>query len=173
VYVVCFNNFIFILSVVVKLCHVKLLSYIDYRSIAGWLVLVCIVGVDLLPSWAMWQTDTPRTSVTVVCISCTQCSIKIRTPWQSPICIDLLLTQPKYLTTMKILCTNFTQLNSVSVSKTAEQIEILFGVNTLGGPRNIVLDWGLNPHSEGRGWGGGSMQPSPNCFGLLLFTHPF
>jgi len=30
-------------------------------------------------------------------------------------------------------------------AQTAEQIKILFGVNTPGGPRNIVLDEGLDP----------------------------
>jgi len=30
-------------------------------------------------------------------------------------------------------------------AKTAEQIKILFRVDTLGGPRNIVLDGGLDP----------------------------
>jgi len=30
-------------------------------------------------------------------------------------------------------------------AKTAGQIMILFGVNTLGSPRNIVLDGGLDP----------------------------
>jgi len=30
-------------------------------------------------------------------------------------------------------------------AKTAEQMKMLFGVNTLGGPRNIVLDGGPDP----------------------------
>jgi len=30
-------------------------------------------------------------------------------------------------------------------AKTAEQMKIVFGVNTVGGPRNIVLDRGLDP----------------------------
>jgi len=34
---------------------------------------------------------------------------------------------------------------------TAEQIEILFGVNTLGVPRNIVLDGGPDPSPTTRG----------------------
>jgi len=36
-------------------------------------------------------------------------------------------------------------------AKTAEQIKILFGVNTLGGPRNIVLDGGSDPPLRGGG----------------------
>jgi len=37
-------------------------------------------------------------------------------------------------------------------AKTAEQIKILFGVNTLGCPRNTVLDGGSDPPLR-RGWG--------------------
>jgi len=34
----------------------------------------------------------------------------------------------------------------------AEQIKMLFGMNTKGGPWNIVLDVGLDPHKKrGRG----------------------
>jgi len=33
--------------------------------------------------------------------------------------------------------------------KTAARIEVLFGVETLGDPRNIVLDGGLQPRGEG------------------------
>jgi len=54
-------------------------------------------------------------------------------------------------------------------AKTTEQIKILFGVKTLGGPINIVLDGGPDPdppHSDGVG---DSMQPLPNYFGLLLY----
>jgi len=36
-------------------------------------------------------------------------------------------------------------------AKTAEQIKILFGVNTPEGPRNILLDGVLIPHIEGEG----------------------
>jgi len=36
-------------------------------------------------------------------------------------------------------------------AKTAEQIKILFGINTLGGPRNIVLDGRPKPQNDGRG----------------------
>jgi len=64
----------------------------------------------------------------------------------------------------------------------AEQIEVVFGVKTLGGRRNIVLDGGLDPHAakehrvrrgsrSPRGEGEGeahSMQPLPSYFGLLL-----
>jgi len=42
---------------------------------------------------------------------------------------------------------------------------MLIGVGTLGGPWNIVLHGGSDPHSEREG---DSMQPSPNYFGLLL-----
>jgi len=34
-------------------------------------------------------------------------------------------------------------------AKTAELINILFGVNTLGGTRNAVLDGGLDPTQRG------------------------
>jgi len=36
-------------------------------------------------------------------------------------------------------------LTGIHCAKTAEQIKILFGVNTLGGPMNIVLDEGFDP----------------------------
>jgi len=45
-------------------------------------------------------------------------------------------------------CLSVTRLNSAS-HKTAEQIEILFGGNTFGGPGNIVLDRGSDPPTEG------------------------
>jgi len=48
---------------------------------------------------------------------------------------------------------------------TAEQIKVLFGVNTFGGPRNIVLNGGPDPSQRGEG---DSMQLSPNYFGLLF-----
>jgi len=51
-------------------------------------------------------------------------------------------------------------------AKTAEQIR--FGVNTFGGPRNIVLDGGPDPPQRGEE---DSMQPSPNYFGLLFRGH--
>jgi len=44
---------------------------------------------------------------------------------------------------------------------------LLFEVNNLGGPRNIVLDRGPDPPQRGQG---DSMQLSPNYFGLLLRT---
>jgi len=47
----------------------------------------------------------------------------------------------------------------------AEQIKVLFGMNTFGGPRNIVFDWGPDPLQQGEV---DSMQPLPNYFGLLL-----
>jgi len=34
-------------------------------------------------------------------------------------------------------------------AKTAERIEVLFAVKTLGGPRNVGLDGGPDPNSEG------------------------
>jgi len=80
-------------------------------------------------------------------------------------------------------------------TKTADQIKMLFGVNTPGGPSNIVWDGGPDPTTE-RGhvtyfwilgplasqerrklespghalWAVHSMQPSPNHFGFLLST---
>jgi len=36
-----------------------------------------------------------------------------------------------------------------TVQKMAEQIKMLFGINTLGSPWNIVLKVGLDPHREG------------------------
>jgi len=36
-------------------------------------------------------------------------------------------------------------------AKTAEQIKILFGANTLEGPRNVVLDGGDDPPRRGGG----------------------
>jgi len=44
------------------------------------------------------------------------------------------------------LSRGFTQLR---FAKTAERIEILFGVKTFGGSRNIVLDGGLDPSQLG------------------------
>jgi len=43
-------------------------------------------------------------------------------------------------------------------AKTAEQIKTLFVVNTLGGPRNIVLDGGFDP-----------LQPGDAAFAKLLW----
>jgi len=40
---------------------------------------------------------------------------------------------------------------SFGVQKTAEQIEVLFGLKTLGGPRNIVLDRSRSPTMRRRG----------------------
>jgi len=42
-------------------------------------------------------------------------------------------------------------LNRFHCAKTAEQIQILFGVNSLLGPRHIVLDGDHDPHIEGEG----------------------
>jgi len=43
-------------------------------------------------------------------------------------------------------------LTRLLCEKTAELIKMLFGVNTLGGPRNIVLYMGPDsPHREGEG----------------------
>jgi len=50
-------------------------------------------------------------------------------------------------------------------AKVTERIEMLFGVNTPAGPRNIVLDVGPDL-STARGID--SMQSLPNYFGLLL-----
>jgi len=50
-------------------------------------------------------------------------------------------------------------------AKTAEQIKILFAVNTPWGPRNIVLDGRPDPPQRADG---NSMQLSPNHFGLLM-----
>jgi len=50
-------------------------------------------------------------------------------------------------------------------AKTAERIKILFGLNTPGGQRNIVLEWGPDPPQRGKGY---SMQPLQSYFGLLL-----
>jgi len=36
-------------------------------------------------------------------------------------------------------------------AKPAERIDVLFGVETLGGPRNIVLDGDIQPLWEGGG----------------------
>jgi len=38
--------------------------------------------------------------------------------------------------------------NRFHCAKTTEQIKILFGVNTLGGQKSIVLDGGPDPHSK-------------------------
>jgi len=48
--------------------------------------------------------------------------------------------------------------------KTAERIEVLLGAETLGDPRNVVLDGGPQ----------GSMRPLPNYFGYLFIVilHP-
>jgi len=62
------------------------------------------------------------------------------------------------------LSSSFTRL---WVAKTAERIEVLFGVKTLGNQRNIVLDGGPDPPSA-RGREVHSMQPLPNHFGLLF-----
>jgi len=62
------------------------------------------------------------------------------------------------------LSRGFTRL---SCAKTAERIEVLFGVKIFGGPRNIVLDGDLDPPTARRGEAH-SMQPLPNHFGLLL-----
>jgi len=38
-------------------------------------------------------------------------------------------------------------------AETAKRIKILFGVNILGGPRNILLDGGTSPPQLRGGWG--------------------
>jgi len=38
-------------------------------------------------------------------------------------------------------------------AKEIERIEVLYGVETLGGPRNIVLDEGPDPPTDGDGEG--------------------
>lgn len=48
----------------------------------------------------------------------------------------------------------------------AERIEVLLNVDTTGDPRNIVLD---RSSTSSRREEGGSMRPSPNHFGHLLF----
>jgi len=48
----------------------------------------------------------------------------------------------------------------------AEQIKMLFGVNTLGGPWNVVLDGGPDPPQQGEE---DSMQPLPNYFDPVCF----
>jgi len=55
-------------------------------------------------------------------------------------------------------------------AKTAEQIKILFGMNTLGAPKNIVSDGGPDPPQQGEGelYVIHSMQPLPDYFELLL-----
>jgi len=40
------------------------------------------------------------------------------------------------------------RINSASLSQTAEQIKMLFGINTLGGPRNFVLNANPDPPTE-------------------------
>jgi len=52
-------------------------------------------------------------------------------------------------------------------AKTAERIEVLFGVKTLGGQRNIVLDAGPDPPRRGKE-DAHSMQTLPNYFGPLF-----
>jgi len=42
-------------------------------------------------------------------------------------------------------------LNWLHCAKTAERIQILFGLNSLGGPRNIVLDGNPDPPQRGGG----------------------
>jgi len=49
------------------------------------------------------------------------------------------------------VCLSVTRLKSASLRKTSEQIQILFGVNSLGGLRNIVLNGAPDPHSEEKG----------------------
>jgi len=55
-------------------------------------------------------------------------------------------------------------LTRLYYAKTAKQIKILFEMNTLGGPKNIVLHAGPDPHNKGEE---DSIQPSPNYFGIL------
>jgi len=65
------------------------------------------------------------------------------------------------------VCLSVTRLTVLHCSKMAERINMLFGVNTRRGPRNIVLDGGPDSPQSGAG---DSMQPSPNYFGLLLLS---
>jgi len=51
-------------------------------------------------------------------------------------------------------------------AKMAERIDVLFGVETPGDPRNTVLDGGHHPSLRVRGC---SMRPLPNYFGHVLF----
>jgi len=64
-----------------------------------------------------------------------------------------------------VLCPSVTRVHP---AKTAEWIEVLFGRETFGDPRNIGLDGVLISHREGEGRGGDSMLPSPNYFGDSL-----
>jgi len=50
-------------------------------------------------------------------------------------------------------------------AKLAEQIKMLFGVNTLGDPWNILLDGDPDPPQRGEG---ASMHPPSDYFGLLF-----
>jgi len=40
-----------------------------------------------------------------------------------------------------------------STAKTAEVVEMPFGLRTQVGPTNHVLDWGPRPHANGQFWG--------------------
>jgi len=48
-----------------------------------------------------------------------------------------------------------------SCAEMAEWIDVLFGMNIPGDPRNVVLDGGPYPHNEGEG---SSMQLLPDYF---------
>jgi len=48
-------------------------------------------------------------------------------------------------------------------AKTAKRIEVLFGVETLWAPKNIVLDVGFDPRT---GRGTGEMSPTLACIGI-------
>jgi len=63
------------------------------------------------------------------------------------------------------MCLSVTRWTRLYCAKTAKQIKILFGVNTLGAPRNIGS---CSPQQRGEG---DSMQLSPNYFGLVLYPH--
>jgi len=56
---------------------------------------------------------------------------------------------------------------SFDMQKVAERIEVPFGVKTLEGPVNIVLDRGPDPPRRGRG-GSALMQSLPNYIGILF-----
>jgi len=55
-----------------------------------------------------------------------------------------------------------------AVQKAAERIEILFVVETVADPRNIVLDWGPDPSTAMKSLSGGKFCPLLST-GTLLF----
>jgi len=77
-----------------------------------------------------------------------------------------------------VLYTNYCDLRSCAVvclsvtclrpAKTAERIDVLLGMKTTGGPRNIVLDWDLNIPTKRGLRRGDAMQSLTNYLDLLL-----